>query len=231
MGTRAEVSGRFFDAADYKRDPLDWYIEPGWTVHLLLNAVKVETPVWDPACGSGTIVTVCRDRQMLAFGTDIATREINPFVHDQVDFLDPELDGGWYRYRSIVSNPPYRHAERFVRRALKLVSAPGHVAMLMQAKFLFSERRQALFDELPPSLVLILSSRPSMPPGHLLTTGKIEAAGGKMDFAWIVWDRAKPHGPTEVRWVRRPPRAVKRRGNANEGADHEPGLPGLHERD
>ncbi len=190
MSTAGEISG-----VGYERDPLDWYVEPRWTVDILLDAEAFTGRVWDPACGSGTIPKACRSRGLESIGTDIADR---PFG-DRHDFFDPvPADIG--AVANIVCNPPYAAAEAFVRRALGIAS--DRVVMLLQGKFLYSQRRYPLFAEHPPSSIYFLSTRPSMPPGDLLLSGEIRAAGGKLDFIWIVWTRDHP-GPTVCRWLLR----------------------------
>ena len=48
-----------------------------------------------------------------------------------------------------------------------------------------------------PSYVLVLSRRPSMPPGGR----DLPAKGGMHDFAWVIFDTLRPDYPTEVRWL------------------------------
>lgn len=99
----------------------------------------------------------------------------------------------------MVTNPPFKLAEQIVRRMLNL--ADHRVCVLQQLSFLASRGRQALFAEFPPSDVLVLSQRPSMPPGHLIAEmGDKAFRGGTTDFCWIVW--TKPHDrETRTRWL------------------------------
>jgi hypothetical protein len=116
------------------------------------------------------------------------------------DFLDPDFH--FVNVDNIVCNPPYGVAEDFVRRALDV--AGRKVAMLVQAKFTYSQTRHALFTARPPTRLYFLSARPSMPPGDLLLAGEIEAKGGKMDFMWMVWDQRYSGGPCVAHWLGRP---------------------------
>src|SRR6185312_10537812 len=117
-------------------------------------------------------------------------------VHDFLGMASPAFQP----VASIVSNPPYRVTQEFIERALKI--ATYKVAMLVQSKFPYSQRRHALFTTHPPARIYFLSDRPSMPPGDAYLAGEIKAVGGKMDFMWIVWDAAHA-GPTEAHWLRR----------------------------
>ena len=81
----------------YARAERDLYVEPEWAVEALIDAEpNLPEPIWDPACGTGTIPTVFRRRGFAAYGTDIAAG------HDFLDrpLLTPQQFG------SIVTNPP-----------------------------------------------------------------------------------------------------------------------------
>ncbi len=46
-------------------------------------------------------------------------------------------------------------------------------------------------------------ARPSMPPGDKLLAGEVKAAGGKMDYCWMIWCIGHK-GATTAHWLRRP---------------------------
>lgn len=194
MSTAGEISG---GPLAPPRDALDWYIEPRWTVDLLLDEERFAGNIWDPACGSGVILKACAERYGIdrVTGSDIADRGVGGVQ----DFL--AADTAFVNVDNIITNPPYAHAEAFVRRALE--TARRKVAVLVQAKFTYSQARHALFTARPPARLYFLSSRPSMPPGELLLAGKIKPEGGKLDFLWIVWDAGRHDRVTEARWLMR----------------------------
>ncbi len=53
----------------------------------------------------------------------------------------------------------------------------------------------------PLARVWLMTPRPSMPPGHVITRGE-KPGGGKVDFCWLVWTRGRT-APAEMRWLRR----------------------------
>lgn len=176
-------------AAGRERDDYDWYIEPDWCVELLIQKVSFDGPIHDPACGSGTIPQVLKDHGWAATGSDIVDRG---YGYRCTDFLAEEI-----LYDNIVTNPPYRQAAAFVKRALQVCR--GKVAMIVRLDFLAAQRRnRSLFTPYPPVLVIVLSRRPSMPPGWL---PEVEAKGGQHDYCWIVWDRQEPFAQTRVAWA------------------------------
>lgn len=195
MSTAGEISGRN-GPRRYKPGDLDFFIEPRWAVDLLLDAEPIIGPAWDPACGSGTIPKAIVDRGHVCHASDIADRGQGA-VHD---FLaePPSWAAG---VATIVTNPPYVLARRFIEQGLALAS--HKVCALVQAKFPYSQGRYPLFTQHPPARIYFLSSRPSMPPGEKLLAGTVKAQGGKLDYCWMVWSR-EHKGATQAHWLRRP---------------------------
>ncbi|MDQ2762683.1 MAG: hypothetical protein M3Y22_04090 [Pseudomonadota bacterium] len=197
-------SSQNFKATDFERAANDWYVEPRWCVEALADVMPLVdgSYVWDPCCGGGTIPSVFADRlgQHRVIATDIVNRGYLHFAEewDAIKFGTPASVMPGMRV-NIVTNPPFKLAERIVRRALAL--ADHRVAILQGLQFLASAGRHALFTEFPPSEVLILSRRPSMPPGHLIAEmGDKAFKGGVTDFCWIIWNA--PHDrETRVRWL------------------------------
>lgn len=178
----------------YDRDDADWYVEPAWSVDALLNAEPFEGRTLDPACGCGTIPKAFEARGLRAFGSDLKDRGFGIVA----DFLGQEFA---LPIDNIVTNPPYKLAETFIRRALKI--ATDKVAVLVQQQFPFSQGRHALFRECPIARLYFLSNRPSMPPGRALAAGTVTAGGGKTDYLWMVFEHGYKGSPT-AHWLRRP---------------------------
>jgi hypothetical protein len=170
--TVAAVSVRH---SDYTRAELDFYVEPAWTVHPLLERLPISV-LHDPCCGVGTIVTTAVQRGLVATGSDIVDRAGGLFPVK--DFLADNSV-----YANVVTNPPFRHAARIIDHALGHVIDGGRVAVLVPITFLASKRRHALFCRPETESVLILSRRPSMPPGATLEAfGEAIRGNGSVDF-------------------------------------------------
>lgn len=170
-----------------KRWADDWYVEPPECVHSLFDAVTFDGTIHDPCCGGGTIPTVAQSRGYRTTGSDIRDRG---YGGAGVDFFED------HRQRdNIVSNPPYKLGEKFVHHALTVTERK--VAIVMRISFLAGQRRLVtLYQAHQPEVVVILSKRPSMPPGGT----DIPAKGGTADYCWLVWSRDHS-GPTHVVWV------------------------------
>lgn len=183
--------------AGYAPEPYDWYVEQGWCSDLFFQAESFVGEIVDPACGMGTIVMRAIAAGYIASGTDLIHRQqLGDYPFDTFDFLGERWSTA--EVDNIVCNPPYSYetgiAERFIRRALDVTRRK--VAMLLPTKFNSSNGRHALFTGTPLVRIHTLCSRPSMPPGSLLTTGKIKPKGGKVDYAWFVWERGHVGAPT-----------------------------------
>ncbi|PZU59809.1 MAG: hypothetical protein DI547_04860 [Sphingobium sp.] len=192
-------AARNFRKGDYERADGEFYVEPAWTVHALAQAIDFsDDVVWDPCCGSGTIPKVMSGYAKGVLASDIFDRGYPPAVC--ADFLTAYDPAPFHSRMSIVMNPPFRQAEAFVRHALSLIDR--RLAVIQQLSFLASKARHSLFTEFPPSDVLILSRRPSMPPGHRIEEmGDKAFRGGTTDFCWIVWTKSTPARDTRVRWL------------------------------
>lgn len=96
----------------------DLYETPEVGVTSLLRAVDLPHRIWEPACGPGAIARVLR-----AAGHDV-------FASDLVDYQWPGQDAAGWDFlmpgflppepvEAIVTNPPYKNAEDFVRLSQK----------------------------------------------------------------------------------------------------------------
>lgn len=175
----------------------DWYIEPSWSADLLFasDMLPAGIPVWDPACGRGTMIEAARRSGRHAIGTDIADRGARQCHHDF--FRSEPFDIDFHRFCDpwiIASNPPFNVALEWALRALSLDIGP--VALIVQLRFLAGLTRAHLYDEFPPAFEAVFSDRPSMPPGAKIEEmGDSAFSGGSIDFACIVWN-AERTGPT-----------------------------------
>lgn len=180
--------------SEFARDANDWYVEPGWCVDRLLDRYHL-TEIHDPCCGGGTIVDAAQKRGILATGSDIVDRASGRF--QIADFRDRNLSEA-----NIVTNPPFVIAADIVRHALSVVRTGGIVAVVAQAKFLFSQSRNPVFDSPLMERVIAFSKRPSMPPGKMLAElGEACRGGGSIDFVWCVWRVGKTDRGCAIEWT------------------------------
>lgn len=180
----------------WPKHPDDWYVEPRWCSTRLFERVRFPGLIWDPAAGSGRIPEAARAAGYDALATDKVSRapgvERFNFLYEHWDFHGHAV--------SIVSNPPYSIADAWARRSLDIADK---VALLLPLTWAASDERGRWLETTPLAEVLVLTPRPSMPPGtHLPANGK-DPSGGTVDFAWFIWAVGTPAGATKFGWLRR----------------------------
>lgn len=181
----------------YVRDPHDWYVEDVPCVVSLFEALPGLRGIalHDPCCGNGNIPIVAASLGIEMTGADLVDRASGCW--GVRDFLTDEAI-----YSGIVTNPPFSIAEKIIRHAMAHVTPGGHVAALVLEKFLYSQTRYPLFSAPECERVLILSKRPSMPPGELLAEkGEACRGGGFANYCWVVWCVGKTRPGAEIEWL------------------------------
>ena len=182
----------------YARAALEWYQEPPWVTERLLDQQRFDGGAHDPACGAGTIPGVLQAAGLPASGADIVDRAGGKFARR--DFLIPIPAPTW---PNIICNPPASKLVAFVEQALRRVEPGGLVAVLAPLKWAASQGRYALFSRPEMERMVILSRRPSIPPGELLKAkGEAIRKGGTIDFGWFLWRVGKTRSGASVVWLK-----------------------------
>lgn len=156
----------------YERKERDCYETPEWvTLALVPHLPRPPERIWEPACGSGKMADA-----LSVIGGHVVRSDI---VSD-VDFLDTRLPGA-PEYDAIITNPPYKDAQRFIEHALMHVANEGVVAMLLRTDFDHAKTRQHLFGRCNQfAKKLVLTKRIKW----------FEDSSGSPSFnhAWYIWD-------------------------------------------
>ena len=153
------VHGIIPDAENREKD--DFYPTPPEGTRALLSVERFDGAIWEPACGDGAISRVLIDAGHDVVSTDLIDRG---YGDARTDFLME-----WRpRAPNIITNPPFKHAEDFVRKALDLTT--DKVAMLCRLAWLEGKERRAMFEATPLARVWVFAGRLSMMRGR--QTGK-----------------------------------------------------------
>lgn len=158
------------------REKDDFYPTPPAATRALLAAETFAPVVWEPACGDGAISKVLEAAGHQVISTDLVDRG---FGESRIDFLMEQR----LLAPHIVTNPPFKHAQQFVEKALELGATK--VAMLLRLAWLEGLERKRMFQSTPIARVHVASKR--------LVMGKSgtdfgKGGGGMIAFAWFVWD-------------------------------------------
>lgn len=93
------------------RELNDYYATDPKAVEMLLEMEKFQKNIWEPCCGGLHISNVLSEHRYNVRNSDLIVRQ--PGI-DQLDFLESiEIWKG-----DIITNPPYKQATKFIRKAL-----------------------------------------------------------------------------------------------------------------
>ena len=158
---------------------LDPYFTCPEAVHALLclEAEQLPRVIWEPAAGDGAIVRPLRDAGRTVIASDVADYGLAGCMIADYLTADPPPE-----IEEIVTNPPFRQAADFVRKAITEVP---YIALLLRTNFLEGADRLALFEHHPPARIRVSSRR--LPMMHRRGWDGPRASSNTA-HAWFVWD-------------------------------------------
>ncbi len=172
----------------YEARAQDCYETPSEAVHALLQVEDIPEWIWEPACGPGSIV-----RALEAAGHKVIASDLYEYGQpiSGLDFLARSTKMWNSGVKCIVTNPPYKHAQAFVDKALDQVPL---VIMLLRLAFLESVRRTYVLEKSGLARIHVFRNR--LPMMHRKDWNGPKASSA-MPFAWFVWERGHT-GPTTI---------------------------------
>jgi hypothetical protein len=195
----AGITRGFTAVMAQRREPpnaLDFFPTPPWATRALFRHVlpvlgleKIGR-VWEPACGAGHMAAVIAEfAREPVIASDIFDYG---FAAELIDFLDERQTSG-RRADFIITNPPFKPADRFALRAFDL--ARVGVALLLRTQWLESEDRyHSIFRNRPPTLFAPFVERVPMLRGRWDPD-----ASTATSYSWFVWLRGLP--PRSPFWI------------------------------
>lgn len=175
---------------------LDYFPTPPWAARAGGELIRAIDPgdwtAWEPACGEGHLVHGLRDY----FATVHASDVFDYGFGEVVDFLAPDRPPrGPQGPDWIVTNPPFKLGEAFVRRAY--AEARRGVAMLLRLQFIEGGRRHALFaQDCPLTILAPFSERVPMVKGRWDPDASSATA-----YAWFIFRKGAAPGPAAVHLI------------------------------
>lgn len=174
-----------------EREQHDYYATEPKAMELLLAEEQFAPVIWECACGEGHLSKVLEANGYEVISTDLVYRGFGD--SEPLDFLKETLDGF---EGDIITNPPYKYALDFVKKALESVQQGRKVAMFLKLQFLEGKTRKQFFLENPPKVIYVSSSR------------LICAMNGEFDkisssavaYTWFVWEKGF-HGDPVIKWI------------------------------
>jgi hypothetical protein len=176
----------------YEERGADLYETPPCAVEALLAVESLPQVIWEPACGRGSIAAVLRQHGRFVYATDLIDYGYAD-IDASIDFLQASAPS--FCCGAIVTNPPYRIADRFVAHALRLGIPTIH--MLLRLAFLESQRRSSILDSGLLRSVRVFRRR--LPMMHR-DGWQGNRASSSIAFAWFTWDLAH-RGPATIQRI------------------------------
>jgi hypothetical protein len=170
------------------RERHDFYPTHPAATRALLAHEAFSGPVWEPACGAGDMSRVLEGSGYDVVSTDLIDRG---YGESGRDFLMEQS----LACPNIVTNPPFRHAQKFAEHALNLGALK--VALFLRLAFLEGVQRSQWLKRSPLARVWVMSRRVPMQRGRLATHGD---GHGVIAFAWFVWTRGHLGEPA-IGWL------------------------------
>ena len=178
------------------REELDYYATDPLAAEILLQYEPDLNNIWENAVGGKHLANVFEKYNKLGRMSDIVNRTDDKRI-ELIDFLQykdtlfsfcKKWDG------DIVTNPPYKYAEEFVRNSIDVVTNNHKVCMFLKLTFLEGKKRKQLFKQFPPKVIYVMSSR--------VECGKNGQFNGvsAVCYAWFVWQKGY-QGDTIIKWV------------------------------
>lgn len=192
MSTNKQAVFTTMGARNYaleEREANDYYATDPKALELLLDIEQFSPNVWECACGAGHLSEVLVKRGYNVKSTDLFDRG---YGEGGVDFLryDGKFDG------DIITNPPYKYALEFVKKAVETITDGHRVAMFLKIQFLEGKERRSFFDTTPPRKIYVSTSRLCC-----ARNGELEKYKDNTPqcYAWYIWEKGYT-GNTVLKW-------------------------------
>ena len=182
------TKGNMFGASNLSakdRADLDFYGTPPDCVNDLLEREAFSKNIWEPACGSGLISKTLKDNGFKVLSSDIIDRGYNDFVYDFLSDDKIKLNSLIQGKFDIITNPPYKSAQKFIERAIEYIADGHKIAMLLKLTFIESGGRFQFFQMFPPKIIYAYSRRRDCWPNGI----KPEKESHMIAYAWFIWEK------------------------------------------
>lgn len=179
----------FANNRKHDRETNDYYATEPKAVKLLLELEEfTDGKVWECACGEGHLSKAMEEEGISVYSSDIIDRgygDVKDFLSDEVTHWDGH----------IITNPPYKYAQKFIEKALSIIPTGRKVAMFLPIRYAEGKKRKRLFEKFPPKIIYISSSRLKCAINGDFDNMK----GSAVSYAWFIWEKGHKED-TKVKW-------------------------------
>ena len=177
------------------RELNDFYATEPSALEIFLNklqqdGIELHENIWECACGMGHLSEVLKNHGYNVISTDIVNRGYGDYFFD---FLTTK---GKNKKWDILTNPPFKYAEQFIKHSLDIQEDGYYTIMFLKIQFLEGQKRKEMFEEAPPKFVYVNSARQLC-----AMNGEFEKYNATaLCYCWFVWQKGYT-GETIVRWI------------------------------
>lgn len=198
LGNKASVKSmlgvRYTTNNTKDREQHDYYATDPIAVRKLIAALRIDRnrKIWECACGEGHL-----SKELLSLGYDVYSSDlIDRGYGDVLDFL--ETNDLPKKCDVILTNPPYKYTNEFVKHSLDLLPDGGLCYMLLNINQLAGQKRyNEIYSRLPMKYVFVFSSRVQCAKNADFSKTK---GYGAINYGWFVWEKGFC-GDTVIKWL------------------------------
>ena len=177
---------------DKERESHDFYATDSIAIDALLEKATLNHNLWECACGKGDL-----SKRLIELGYNVKSTDLvdRDFGTGNIDFLNcTEIFNG-----DIITNPPYKYAEEFIRKALDLIPVGNKVFMFLKLQFLEGKGRRKLFDEKQLKTLYVCSSRILCAKNGGFEEMR-KAGGSAVAYGWYEFEKGYDKDPI-IKWI------------------------------
>lgn len=184
-----------------EREENDYYATNPHALEVFLDKldsdnIELNKNIWEPACGEGHLSKLLEDKGYNVKSTDLINRGYGKgginFIEQGKSLLGEKEEWGG----DILTNPPFKLAEDFVRVGMDILSPGNKLLLFLKIQFLESQKRKKLFKNYPLKYVYCYSERQ-----QCAKNADFEKYTATTQFyAWYIWERGFD-GETILRWI------------------------------
>lgn len=176
-----------------QREPTDFYATDPNTLEVFLRSLKRDNfilphKICEPCCGAGHLSEVLKKH-----GYEVKSYDLHDHGYGEtgIDFLTSDV-----KAECFLTNPPYKYALSFVKKALENVLPNGYVIMFLKIQFLEGKERYKFFQNNPPKFVYVNSSRQ-----YCAKNADFDMhSSSAVCYVWFVWQKGFS-GESIIRWI------------------------------
>ena len=138
-----------------KREENDFYATDPFAIDIVLPTLEkigLNKNIWECACGKGHLAERLKDNGYNVYASDLIDRGYGEIK----DFLKQD---NFHFNGDILTNPPFRFAEDFVKKGFEVLTEGRRIILLLKIQFLETKSRKELFQNYPLEYVIVNSER------------------------------------------------------------------------